>query len=152
MQMVHDVNAHANHIACDAASPSEIAAPLLNADGTPGPLATTDPAQILGNGGTKEWLLWTDPLTDKTYAAHSSKPVQVGCQADSIPLGCTGTPLRQDIGARMLEHARMLYGRAQAAAPVDKDATMKYYTDFQENLDMMRSLHGAFGNGQYLEY
>ena len=131
---------------------AQLGVSLLNADGTPGPLATTDPAQILGNGGTKEWLLWTDPLTSKTYAAHSSKPVQVGCQADSIPLGCTGTPLRQDIGARMLEHARMLYGRAQAAAPVDKDATMKYYTDFQENLDMMRSLHGAFGNGQYLEY
>jgi len=33
-QMVRDVNAHANHIACDAASQSEIVVPLVKADGT----------------------------------------------------------------------------------------------------------------------
>ncbi|QEE23575.1 MAG: GAF domain-containing protein [Rhodanobacter sp.] len=33
-QMVRDVNAHANHIACDAASQSEIVVPLVKADGS----------------------------------------------------------------------------------------------------------------------
>lgn len=33
-QMVRDVNAHANHIACDAASQSEIVVPLVKTDGS----------------------------------------------------------------------------------------------------------------------
>ncbi|EIL87885.1 MULTISPECIES: GAF domain-containing protein [Rhodanobacter] len=33
-QMVRDVNAHANHIACDAASQSEIVVPLVKVDGS----------------------------------------------------------------------------------------------------------------------
>lgn len=33
-QLVRDVNAHANHIACDSASQSEIVVPLINTDGS----------------------------------------------------------------------------------------------------------------------
>ncbi|WEN15260.1 GAF domain-containing protein [Rhodanobacter sp. AS-Z3] len=33
-QLVRDVNAHANHIACDAASQSEIVVPLIKPDGS----------------------------------------------------------------------------------------------------------------------
>ena len=33
-QVVHDVNAHPNHIFCDSASQSEIVVPLVRADGT----------------------------------------------------------------------------------------------------------------------
>lgn len=33
-QVVHDVNAHPNHIFCDSASQSEIVVPLIKADGT----------------------------------------------------------------------------------------------------------------------
>lgn len=33
-QLVHDVNAHPNHIYCDAASQSEIVVPLVKADGS----------------------------------------------------------------------------------------------------------------------
>jgi GAF domain-containing protein len=33
-QVVHDVNAHPNHIFCDSASQSEVVVPLVRADGT----------------------------------------------------------------------------------------------------------------------
>ena len=111
---------------------------LLNPDGTPGPLATNDPTQTLGEGGTKQWLIYTDALTGKTYAAHSFAPAVVG-----------GTSLRTDAAVRMLDHAGQLY-RQTTATGVDPDVATTNYTKYVENLDMMRSLHGALGYGYYL--
>ncbi len=46
---------------------------LVTAAGTPTALATFLPSELKGNGGAKEWLLWTDPASGKTYGAHSNR-------------------------------------------------------------------------------
>lgn len=108
---------------------------LVNADGSAGALASRDPAQLIGNGGTKEWFVFTDPLSGKTYAARSTAKVAV-----------SGRQVRTDIGVRMLERARSL--DALTRVPGNTNAANNYLK-YQQNLAMMRSLHAAFGYGPY---
>ena len=145
---------------------------LMNADGTPGPLATDDPTDVKGSCnaagtvcGTKDWLIWTDPNTTKTYAAHSAPPVIPGCDSATLPLpqdpnganpACTSNkPVRQDLAVRMLEHAKALNGRiayANANPTVeDRDVARNNYNQFVQNLDMMRSLHNWMGYGVFIQ-
>lgn len=111
---------------------------LLNSDGTPGPLATNDASQLVANGGTVQWYVYTDPQTGKTYAAHSVAPAAVG-----------STTGRADIAVRMLEHAGKLWARTSASG-VDHDYATTEYAKYVQQLDMLRSLHNAMGYGYFL--
>lgn len=128
---------------------------LLTAGGTPGPQATNNPALLLGNGGTVQWFVFTDKASGKTYAAQS-----VGKVAD----GSGATTYRQDTGARMLETAYWLSQQAAAiCAGPDTPPTnpttgpnspgcaakTQSLAKFKQNIDVMRSLHNAFGYASY---
>ncbi len=127
---------------------------LMNGDGTPGPLATTDSAQLVSAcalsqtaqqnaciASHKEWFTFKDPLSGKSYAAHASPPLKI-----NSPTGPNF--VRQDLAVRMLEKAVIL--AAPLVGNAGNAAAAKTYLQFQENLDMMRSLVGSFGYGPYL--
>lgn len=118
---------------------------LLNPDGTPGPLATTDASQLVANGGTYQWYVFTDPQTAKTYAAHSVPPNVL----NTYDPNTTSTTFRGDIAVRMLEHAGKLWARTTAAG-VDHNYATTEYGKYVQQLDMLRSLHNAMGYGYYL--
>jgi hypothetical protein len=105
---------------------------------------TTDPAALVANGGTKAWFTWQDAVTGKTYAARSyPKVVDNG----------GGGAYRQDTGARMLETLKTLRD-AQSTACVNPNsaqcaARKRAYEQFHQNIDVMRSLHNAFGYASY---
>lgn len=129
---------------------------LLTSAGQPGSQATNDPTQLVANGGTKEWFLFTDTVSGKTYAAQSVPKV-----AD----GSGTTTYRTDTGARMLETAHTLDLQANAPAGTPgfpsgglcvQNATSpgcaakaQAAASFKENIDVMRSLHNAFGYAAY---
>ena len=127
---------------------------LVALDGTPGALATNDSTQLtrvctFTNSQQqndcithhKEWYVFKDPLSGKTYAAHSSPPSKIS----GAPGGTNFA--RQDVAVRMLEHANLL--ATNLAQSPSNTAFQTTYLKYQENLDMMRSLVGAFGYGPY---
>jgi len=91
--------------------------------------------------GAKEWLLWNDPDTGKTYAAHAVPTTADGEVGPSATGGTT--PYRNDTAVRMLETLIGLSKLTQA--PNVKQAKALYI----QNIEVMRSLHAAFGYGVY---
>ncbi|MDB4967757.1 MAG: MoxR-like ATPase [Myxococcales bacterium] len=129
---------------------------LLNSNGTPGPKATTNPAQLVSNSptpGTFEWFIFTDPTSGKTYAAQATKRVADG-SAGAVPT--TAQMYRNDTGVRMLETALQLQTQATALCPGSDAAGQaacaaktQALQKFKQNIDVMRSLHNAFGYASY---
>ena len=124
---------------------------------------TNDPTQLVAKGGTKEWFTVTDPASGKTYAAHSVPP-QKGDVLDATGTGAERldhaqtVDLRVDIGVRMLQNLQTLSTAlmaAEALPPTDTSRAAKVaaaqndYDLFRENIEVMRSLHNAFGYGAY---
>jgi hypothetical protein len=123
---------------------------------------TSDPAQLVANGGNKEWFVVSDGPSGKTYAAHSIPP-QKGDVLDATGTGANDwttrtVDLRVDIGVRMLQNLQKLsdaVAAAQALPPTDTSRAAKLaaaqndYNLFRENVEVMRSLHNAFGYGTY---
>ena len=131
---------------------------LLTAAGTVGPEATVDPSQLVANSaGGKQWLIYTDKASGKTYAAQSVPRLYDG--SVGTPPNCVSTPsaagcYRNDTGARMLETAITL--QTQQAAQCSPDPTTpgcaaktQALQKWIENIDVMRSLHNAFGYATY---
>jgi hypothetical protein len=99
----------------------------------------------LGNGGVslganagtgKEWVYITDAATGKQYAAHSV-------------LANAGR--RVDVATRMLETFATLVTTRNGVCPGGPTCSIKQTAvdQFKGNLDVMRSLHHAFGYGVY---
>jgi hypothetical protein len=113
---------------------------------------TSDPTQTLGAGGTKEWFLWRDSSSGKTFAAHSSAQA-----ASGDPNTHSSTDLyRNDTAVRMLTMASML-DAAKASACAGANAASQTcaakttaLAQFTQNLDVMRALHNHFGYGRYI--
>ena len=139
---------------------------LIHPDGTAGDLASFDPTQVKAACNStstaclntkKDWLVFQDYLTKKYYAAQSSPRLSLKRGADPTNY------VRQDIGARMLERAYSLYTAIDSPNHLPANATTQQknaaaaaaaaatpvYLKWQENLDMTRALHGAFGYGPY---
>ena len=95
--------------------------------------------------GTKEWFIWNDTTTGKTYAAHATPQVKDG----------SGTATyRNDTGVRMLETIQTLQGQAATLCGADPAspgcaAKSQAVSKFKQNIDVMRSLHNAFGYAAY---
>jgi hypothetical protein len=119
----------------------------------PNAICTTNPAELVGNGGKMQWMTFTDPLSGKTYAAHSIPSVQL-CSSVLSDFTCApgqANNVRQDVGVRMLEHAALL-NTAQSNPALSTElqqVAQTQYLQYQENLDMMRSLQAAFGYGPF---
>ena len=110
------------------------------------------------NGGTKQWFVYTDATSGKTYAAQSMPRSATAASRRRRRARRTRTRRRRyrnDTGVRMLETARTLdcrptqAGAARDAAP-DRDlagcaAKTQALQKFKQNIDVMRSLHNAFG-------
>jgi hypothetical protein len=114
----------------------------------PGPAvdATKNPMMLVSNGGPKNWFVWTDSFTGKSYAARSF--------ARTGP--ATNVKYRIDVATRMLQKAQVLEERAKAScaagAQVRQSVCEKHkreFEDFRQNIDIMRSLHNAFGYARY---
>jgi hypothetical protein len=107
--------------------------------------STTIPSQTVGAGGAREWFVWQDAETGKQYAAHSTPPV-----ADGL-----GGTYRGDTGVRMLSQLNAIQANktqvctALGATSPQCLAKTLAVTQFRENIDVMRSLHAAFGYGVY---
>ena len=126
-------------------------------------IGTSDPAQLVGNGGVKEWFVVTDPGSGKTYAAHSVKPTPADV-LDSTG-GTVGNDwitksvnLRTDIAVRMLQRLQALAGGITTANALPANdpnkvsrvaAAVNDYDLYRQNVEVIRSLHNAFGYGQY---
>ena len=108
-------------------------------------VATFEPAHLVSARplltGAKEWLLWKDPDTGKTYAAHAVPTTADGEVGPSASGGTT--QYRNDTAVRMLETLIGLSKLTQA--PNVKQAKALYI----QNIEVMRSLHAAFGYGVY---
>ena len=119
---------------------------LLTPGGLPGPQATNDPTQLVSHpGGTLQWFIFTDKVSGKTYAAQAVPQV-----AD----GSGTTTYRNDTGVRMLETALTLESQMNTLCGADPtspgcSAKTQALQKFQENVDVMRSLHNAFGYASY---
>ena len=125
-------------------------------------VATTDPKQLVGSGGAKEWLVITDVASGKMYAAHSV-PAQKGEVLDTQSGGANDwitktVDLRVDAGVRMLENLKLLGDAVIAAQALPMNdpsragklaAAQLDYDKFRENVEVIRSLHNAFGYGTY---
>jgi hypothetical protein len=120
---------------------------LLAGPGVAGPQATFDPTQLVSAEppGAKSWLVWTDQATGKTYAAHAQKRVtNQGANAS----------YRVDVAARMLEMARTLEAQAATGCGPTGDSSAckvktRAFENYRQNIDVMRSLHNAFGYARY---
>jgi hypothetical protein len=100
----------------------------------PGPLATNDTTKLIANtAGGKEWFVWTDSTTGKSYAAHSVPRVSDG------DLGTGAHTYRNDTGVRMLEMAQK----------IDATGNTTALALFRQNIEVMRALHNAYGYGVY---
>ena len=135
---------------------------LLAANGAPGPLATNNPNQLISHGGSAAWFIWNDNMTGKTYAAQASAKVTSGGSA------LTGPSYRVDTGVRMLEQALAVQQAGAAATTASNsacaanansaDCAAKQSTaaakvqaaaQYHQNIDVMRSLHNAYGYANY---
>jgi hypothetical protein len=111
--------------------------------------ATTNPAATIGAGGASEWFTWKDPVSGKTYGAHSSPKVSDGN-------GFAKT-YRNDTAVRMLTLMTDLYKAASDACGASLPPTGVYtsnavcmakYTaaiNFRDNIDLVRGLHRRYG-------
>ncbi len=127
----------------------------------------TDPSQLISHGGNREWFLVKDPISGKTFAAHST-PVEQGVvltTSNGDPNSnyqISTTNLRNDQGVRMLENLQNIANQlatAQAlpeSTPQEKSYKTQQvsfakdaYDKFVQNIEVMRSLQNAFGYGQY---
>jgi hypothetical protein len=117
----------------------------LQSPDSAGSLSTSNPTKLVANGGTATYFVWTDNDTGKMYASHSSPAVPNND-------GTAGT-YRVDTGVRMLEQALALQTAATIACASNNTATCSAkslaVTNFRENIDVMRSLHNAFGYATY---
>jgi hypothetical protein len=119
---------------------------LLTAGNLPGPQATNDPTKLVSHaGGTVEWFVFTDVASGKTYAAQAIPQVKDGSGT---------TTYRNDTGVRMLETALTLQTQANTLCTADSTspgcaAKTQALAKFKENVDVMRSLHNAFGYASY---
>ncbi|MFM2153564.1 MAG: hypothetical protein RL199_1999, partial [Pseudomonadota bacterium] len=121
---------------------------------------TYDPAQLVSHGGTMEWLKYRDEASGKVYAAHATVPRSTVVPDAASATGSTRTAeLRSDIGVRMLEHLKLLGDRrAEALLLPDSDATKEAqlaatdneFQKFRQNVEVVRSLHNAFGYGPFM--
>lgn len=120
---------------------------LLDATGNvpaAGP-ATANPAELVSHpGGNKQWFVYTDSVSGKTYAAQAVPQVSDGSGT---------TTYRIDTGVRMLETAYTLEQQRTAACAAPTSAACSAKTQalaqWKQNIDVMRSLHNAFGYAQY---
>ncbi len=92
-----------------------------------------------------QWFVFTDVASGKTYAAQSTPRVADGSGA---------TTYRNDTGVRMLESALTLQNQANTLCGVDPtspgcSAKTQALAKFKQNIDVMRSLHNAFGYAAY---
>jgi hypothetical protein len=106
---------------------------------------TSTPAQLVSHGGANEWFIWKDTTTGKSYAAHATAQVKDGSGA---------TTYRNDTGVRMLETIQTLQGQAATLCTADPAspgcaAKSQAVSKFKQNIDVMRSLHNAFGYAAY---
>jgi hypothetical protein len=123
-------------------------AELLTTGGTPGPQATNDPTQLVSavGAGGKQWFVFSDVASGKTYAAQSTIKIADGSGA---------TTYRNDTGVRMLETALTLQTQAgvlcagPGATSPGCAAKTQSLQKFKQNIDVMRSLHNAFGYASY---
>jgi hypothetical protein len=120
---------------------------LLDAAGNPvAGHSTNNPANLIANNPAGvSWFVFTDPSSGKTYAAQSIAKVADGSGV---------TTYRNDTGARMLQTALTLSGQATAACTADPAspacaAKSQALSKFKQNIDVMRSLHNAFGYASY---
>ena len=86
----------------------------------------------------------TDTYTGKSYAAKSFPMVPQ-------MIGGTTVMQRQDTGVRMLQQYKAILDAQAAACPSGANCAAKTLAaqQFKENIDVMRSLHNAFGYAQY---
>lgn len=126
---------------------------LMPSPGVAGPDATFDPSELVSAvvapgavPGTKNWLIWQDNGTGKFYAARALKR--------TTHEGGT-TAYRVDIGTRMLEMALTLSQQVAAACGSAGGETpactgrVRALDNYRQNIDIMRSLHNAFGYARY---
>lgn len=94
------------------------------------------------NAISTNWVWVRDPESNKTYAARRA-PTHSSATGDR----------RLDVGARMLlTYAKAVAARTAACAQptsVQCFAKKQAVTNFKANIDVMRSLHHAFGYGSY---
>ena len=123
---------------------------------------TSDPPELVSHGGTKEWFTVRD-VSGRTFAAHAVPPASsevLDVNVSAADGYATKTvPLRLDMGVRMLERLKLLAERrAQALALDGSDpskprkvaATENEYQKFRQNIEVVRSLHNAFGYGPFM--
>ena len=123
---------------------------LMNPDQA-GSIATTNPAKLLSNGGTAQYFVWNDVDFGTTYAALSIPPAKIN-------QGTTSLSVRNDTGARMLELGASIQQTEISACnlpngpPTDVptcEAKQIALQNVRENIQVMRSLHNAYGYGVY---
>lgn len=132
--------------------------------GRPGSLATDNPAELKSACdpkaanfqacliGKKSWFVYK-AMNDRVYAAHS-----VPRRLSTTLVGVPAAVLRMDIGVRMLEMLRTLELAYQAAVALpmnnpDRERRIAVaetrLKKYMSNVQVMRSLHKAFGYGPY---
>jgi hypothetical protein len=111
---------------------------------------TQTPGQTVGEGGGAQWFIFTDTGSGKQYAAHSTPQVK---NVSTDPTG-----YRNDTGVRMLETWFALQQQRDTACggpyPADNGsatcaAKNTAVVNWKQNVDVMRSLHNAYGYGVY---
>lgn len=132
---------------------------LLDAAGNPVPGHSTNlPGNLIANNPAGvPWFVFTDSSSGKTYAAQSiprmsdgSLTMATSCSANPSQSGC----YRNDTGVRMLETGLALSSQAKSACTADPAspacaAKSQALSKFKQNIDVMRSLHNAFGYANY---
>src|SRR5205814_1424454 len=108
---------------------------------------TIDPTQLVSHPpGTKQWFVFTDVASGKTYAAQATPQVSDGSGT---------TTYRNDTGVRMLETALTLQTQAGTLCAGGGStspgcaAKTQALQKFKQNIDVMRSLHNAYGYAAY---
>jgi hypothetical protein len=121
---------------------------------------TSNPAELVSAvpPGTKTWLVVKDTPSGKSFAAHATarRPAIV-LDGESPTMETKTVALRSDPGVRMLEKLQALVAGLAAANALPDDTTKPTkvaaaqleYDNFRQNIEVMRSLHNAFGYGPY---
>jgi hypothetical protein len=118
---------------------------------------TSEPSDLVTYGGSKTWLTVADPISGKTFAARASTqrgiPVldpRVTNPDPSNNYGITSVPVRADSGVRMLEKLKVLADKAASLSGLPDTDSRKSFANnelqkFRQNIEVMRSLHNAYG-------